>query len=408
MDLLLEDLLDDIDIINKKTNKDKLADEINNEFEPTVRLAFSYSVYSAKRLSEKDALTIFDAFKHIVDVNLDFIESYELKCQFNFAQRNDPVEINYNFTNPDEDEYTDYLVKLHQDEESSRKSCSLRHWVDFVPKEVSFKRFCRQINYLTRALDSILPKSNIMESRIGIMRLDKKNDIVYPFMSKSSIVVSQSQARDLYRKVYPNYTKDEITLDSKYDDKYSYRQYISRHTHFQNFLLYLYQKPKMFPGFITLVRGEKIGSHKDDYYNIWLKVQADPNTNLPKDSRIHTTDEVIELVKNNIMSQFGKRSQRTLSDTTPNEWKEVTVNFNVSVPEDFLENPDSTQFRYETETQPYAQKKLKLCIVLYVDTKKWILQETKVDKDGSINKNGEGISYIKTGQIREEFKQNIW
>ena len=97
------------------------------------------------------------------------------------------------------------------------------------------------------------------------------------------------------------------------------------------------------------------------------------------------------------MSQFGKSSQRTLSDTTPNEWKEVTVNFNVSVPEDFLENPDSTQFRYETETQPYAQKKLKLCIVLYVDTKKWILQETKVDKDGSINKNGEGISYTKIG-----------
>jgi hypothetical protein len=53
MDLLLEDLLDGIDIINKKTSKDKLVDEINNEFKPTVRLAFSYSVYSedAKRLS---------------------------------------------------------------------------------------------------------------------------------------------------------------------------------------------------------------------------------------------------------------------------------------------------------------------------------------------------------------------
>jgi hypothetical protein len=58
----------------------------------------------------------------------------------------------------------------------------------------------------------------------------------------------------------------------------------------------------LFPGFITHVRGEKIGSHKDDYYDIWLKVQADPNINLPKESRIHTTDEVIELVKNNIMS----------------------------------------------------------------------------------------------------------
>ena len=132
-----------------------------------------------------------------------------------------------------------------------------------------------------------------------------------------------------------------------------------------------------------------------------MKVQADPNINLPKESQIHTTDEVIELVKNNIMSQFRKSSQRTLSDTTPTEWKEVTVNFNVSVPEDFLENPNSTQFRYETETQPYAQKKLKLYIVLYVDTKKWILQETKVDKDGSINKNGEGITYTKIGEIRE-------
>ena len=40
-------------------------------------------------------------------------------------------------------------------------------------------------------------------------------------------------------------------------------------------------------------------------------------------------------------------------------------------------------------------------IVLYVDTKKWILQETKVDKDGSINKNGEGITYTKIGEIRE-------
>ena len=404
MDLLLEDLLDGIDIINKKTSKDKLVDEIDNEFKPTVRLVFSYSVYQGdvKRLSEKDALTIFDAFKHIVDVNLDFIESYELKCQFNLAQRNDPEEINYNFTNPDEDEYTDYLEQMHQDAESSQKSCSLRHWVDFVPKEVSFKRFCRQINYLTRALGPILPKSNIMERcMLGIMRLDKKSDFVYPFMSKRNNVVSQSQACDLYRKIYPDYTKDEITLDSKYDEKYSSRQNLSQHTHFQNFLLYLYQKPNMFPGFITQVRGEKIGTHKDDYYNIWLKVQADPNVNLPKESQIHTTDEVIELVKNNIMSQFGKSSQRTLSDTTPSEWKEVTVNFNVSVPEDFLENPDSTQFRYETETQPYVQKKLKLYIVLYVDTKKWILQETKVDKDGSINKNGEGITYTKIGEIRE-------
>ena len=307
MDLLLEDLLDGIDIINKKTSKDKLVDEINNEFKPTVRLAFSYSVYSedAKRLSEKVALTIFDAFKHIVDFNLDFIESYELRCQFNVAQMKDIVEVNYNFTNPDEDEYADYLEQWHQDAESSPKSviCSLRHWVDFVPKEVSFKRFCRQINYLTRALGPILPKSDIMERcMLGIMRLDKENDIVYPFMSKRSIVVSQSQACDLYRKVYPDYTKNGITLDSKYDDKYSSRQYISQHTHFQNFLLYLYQKPKMFPGFITHVRGEKIGSHKDDYYDIWLKVQADPNINLPKESRIHTTDEVIELVKNNIMS----------------------------------------------------------------------------------------------------------
>ena len=357
MDLLLEDLLDGIDIINKKSSKEKLVDEINKEFKPTVRLAFSYSLYSGyvKRLSEKDALTIFDAFKHIVDVNLDFIESYELKCQFNLAQRNDPEEINYNFTNPDEDEYAEYLGQLHQDAESSRKSCSLRHWVDFVPKEVSFKRFCRQINYLTRALGSILPNSNIMERCIlGIVRLDKEPYIDYLSMSKRSIVVSQSQACDLYRKLYPDYTKDEITLDSKYDEKYSSRQNISQHTHFQNFLLYLYQKPKMFPGFITQVRGEKIGSHKDDYYDIWLKVQVDPNINLPKESQIHTTDEVIELVKNNIMSQFGKSSQRTLSDTTPNEWKEVTVNFNVSVPEDFLENPYSTQFRYETETQPYT------------------------------------------------------
>ena len=39
MDLLLEDLLDGIDIINKKTSKDKLVDEIDNEFKPTVRLA---------------------------------------------------------------------------------------------------------------------------------------------------------------------------------------------------------------------------------------------------------------------------------------------------------------------------------------------------------------------------------
>ena len=266
----------------------------------------------------------------------------------------DIVEVNYNFTNPDEDEYTDYLEQWHQEAENVKESsclCSLRHWVDFVPKEVSFKRFCRQINYLTRALGPILPKSDIMDRcMLGIIRLDKENDIVYPFMSKRSIVVSQSQACDLYRIVYPDYTKDGITLDSKYDDKYSSRQYISQHTHFQNFLLYLYQKPKMFPGFITHVRGEKIGTHRDDYYNIWLKVQADPNINLPKESRIHTTDEVIELVKNNIMSQFGKSSQRTLSDTTPSEWKEVTVNFNVSIPEDFLENPESTQFRYETET----------------------------------------------------------
>ena len=172
-------MLDDIDIINKKTSKERLVDEINNEFKPTVRLAFSYSVYSAKQLSEKDALTIFDAFKHIVDVNLDFIESYELKCQFNLAQRNDPEEINYNFTNPDEDEYTDYLEQMHQDAESSQKSCSLRHWVDFVPKEVSFKRFCRQIYYLTRELGPILPKSNIIEQcMLSIMRLEKKSDFV--------------------------------------------------------------------------------------------------------------------------------------------------------------------------------------------------------------------------------------
>jgi deoxyadenosine/deoxycytidine kinase len=126
----------------------------------------------------------------------------------------DIVEVNYNFINPDEDEYTYYLKQWHQDAESSPKSviCSLRHWVDFVPKEVSFKRFCRQINYLTRALGPILPKSDVMERcMLGIMRLDKENDIVYPFMSKRSIVVSQSQACDLYRKVYPDYTKNGIS-----------------------------------------------------------------------------------------------------------------------------------------------------------------------------------------------------
>jgi hypothetical protein len=36
------------------------------------------------------------------------------------------------------------------------------------------------------------------------------------------------------------------------------------------------------------------------------------------------------------------------------------------------------------------------------------MQETKVDEDGSINKDGEGISYMKIGEIREEFKKNIW
>lgn len=87
-------------------------------------------------------------------------------------------------------------------------------------------------------------------------------------------------------------------------------------------------------------------------------------------------------------------------------WKDYKVWFNVTVPVSVVLNPHSNTFRYETEITSPDDKKITIGIRLYCDSSKWAMQETLVDEDGTISETGEGITYMKIGEITNQFKEN--
>lgn len=311
-DLLFEDLLDDLEKREQSAAR-KVVDDIEPE-EPTVRMALSYQMYRDDFVGvyndDKDLfLNIWHRFKYIIEHNSDYIGSYTLRIQFNVRNEyaGNVTSVNYNYDDPDDECYKDTIEDVVKElYDDVHLIVSLRHFVDFVPAEVSFRRFSRQVNYLVRAIGPKLPTLELKEAIMGLLRLDKK-DLVYTFMSKRSMAITQSTMSDLYRKIFEDKSASGLNMNPKYDERYTSRYYSYKHTHLQNFLVYLRDNPKIYNGFVVWSRGEKLMSHKDEYYQVYLKIQGDPNINLPENVRVRTTDEIIDLVRDNILPQFNKK-----------------------------------------------------------------------------------------------------
>ena len=432
MKFLVEDLLDDIDL--SSDDESSLIDKIqqNEEVDDLLykhRLVFTYSFSLSidNDIQEKTISNVFDMLVHSLQYCINFMKSYKIICKFEIKlDYKTKTENEFNLENPNKELYSSYFKKLmNTDIEGSKaewlykNDCGkpiqikLYHWIDFVPEEkCSFKYFCHQFNNFIRMIYKNIP-SFVNTVTLGIIRKGEF-DLPYQFknIQKNTIFFRQPQLSEMYVRIYPEF-KNNVIMDLDYDEKYlpafSCHKY---ETHFLRFLRFLDKKDKMniFKNVYTYIRGDELDL-KNGRYNIWLHIKDREKSGIPKDSEIYSTDRIIELAKEKILVHFDKESQEYLMNQIHIEdWNKFQntfeVNFNICIPEFFLDNPHSTQFRYETEVDLKFNKKFKIYIKLYSDSKKWIMQESLVDENGEISPTGEGITYMSFGKIMDNWKNN--